>query len=428
MEIIRDLKTNGLFALLKALTLTLTLLLTYNVLSFSNSADEAINRSFSSDAQVNLYSVTDSLTDPDAFYSFRESKTSLDSLARFYNTLNRDTSFEFLSSFDQAIPVAEFKGDETFDTGYGTELAIKGEYYEEQAGVMVRDVKAMQMNQASFDFYNLEVADGGNLDWENLDYTSRSIPILLGNDYHGIYKIGDVLKSNYYSVGMDLVVSGFLAPSSSLFYKGEMNTFLDDHLVIPYPSELKPVSDEDMYFYGILFFAMVSGEVAVDLSINADDVMRHMGSIANQSGFQEYTLLNTPSYLAQYQLMKEIISQNGVLLTSLGVLISTCVILVNGAMSTQLVRRRSHFYKIRWLQGNSRTSISRFNGAVVMFEYLAVALAVSLVAFSLPNWSRSSLSSTLLVLGTVLVADLLYQNFLVSRRLYDRSSTKGETF
>lgn len=425
MELFRDIKSNGLFSLLKIVVFGLLLVSIYNISSFSQSADVAINKSFSSDAEVDLYSVTDTFSDPEAFHAFRQSKGSLDSLARFYNALNQDPSLRLLSSFDQAMPVANFRGDETFDVGYGTDYQIHGEYFDEQAGVNVRDVKSLQLNQATYDFYNLSVTGGQEIDWAKVDYDSGSIPVLLGSNYRGIYQPGDIIKTKYYFKGTDLVVSGFLTEDSSLFYKNEMNTFLDDYLVIPYPAKLSPVTDENMEFNGILYFAMINADIVVDQSKDADAVLRLIGSSANASGFDHYTLLNVPTYLTQYQFMKDIIHQNTTLLLSLGTLLGAGVILINGAVSTHQVRRRSQKYSLRWLQGESRESISRHNIGLVLLEYAVLAASVMVAVSFLPTEHSDSLFLTLSGLVVVLVIDLRYQQHLMSRGVYNPSGKEG---
>lgn len=429
MEVLRDIKSNGLFAFLKILTLGLLLVSVYNISSFSQSADDAIDKSFSSDAGVDMYGITDTFFDPDSFYDFRQSQESLDSLARFYNALNEHPSLNFLSSFNQPMPIANFRGGETFDRGYGTDMEIRGEYRDEQAGVVVRDVKSLQLNQATYDFYNLGVDGGEDLDWNRVDYDSGSIPVLLGSNYRGIYNPGDVIKTNYYSVGMDLVVSGFLAEDSSIFYKGEMNTFLGDYLVIPYPPKLSPVTDENMYFNGILYFAMAAGDIAVDQSKDAGGVMRLIASVSNQTGFKDYTLLNVPSYLTQYQFMKDIIQQNAALLTALGALLATGVVLINGSLSRHQVRRRSQQYSIRWLQGQSSKSISLLNSGLTFLEYAVLAVSVTVAVSFLPNGltngNSGSFFTTMAGLAIALVLDLVYQNHRVAHHLNDQSGKEG---
>ena len=73
MEIVRDLRQNWVFVVMKMIILGLVLTLIYQVVAFAGISKSAISRSFSSDAEVDMYGVTDTLADPDAFSSFRES-------------------------------------------------------------------------------------------------------------------------------------------------------------------------------------------------------------------------------------------------------------------------------------------------------------------------------------------------------------------
>lgn len=425
MEIFRDFKSNGFFSALKIMTLGLLLVSIYNVSSFAQSADAAINRSFSSEAQVNLYSLADTFSDPKDFYDFRQSPSSLDTLGKFYNLLNEDESLKFLSSFDQSIPVAEFRGDETFDVGYGTNYEVRGEYLDEQTGVTVREVKSMQLNRAAYDFYNLSITDGQEIAWDSIDYDSATIPVLLGNSYRDIYQSGDVLKANYYFEGVDLVVSGFLSESSSMFYKNEMNTFLDDYIVIPYPSELETVSEENLEFSGILYFAMLNADIVVDETMSADSLLRVINSLASQAGFENYTLLNVPTYMTQYKFIKEIIQQNATLLIVLGSLLSIGVLLINGVLSTHQVRRRSQHYKILWIQGQDPQKINRRNFGLALLEYTVLSIVLVTALSMLPNEHRVSLYIVFSGLTIIFLIDLLYQRHLISSFIFDAPSQES---
>ena len=108
--------------------------------------------------------MVDNFFDEDDFYEYRTNKTSMQKVKNFYDQLNNEKSFIFISVFDQPIPVAEdyYKGNDTF---------ADGEYYNrfEMDGVPFLNIKAFQMNKNAFDFYKLELSGGEIFDWKQVD-------------------------------------------------------------------------------------------------------------------------------------------------------------------------------------------------------------------------------------------------------------------
>lgn len=416
MELLRDAKSNGGLLLLKTLLLGLVLIAVYHVSAFSESADSAIDRSFSAKAEVDLYSVTDTLTDPDRFAEARQNPQYLDDVGRFYNLLNTEASFTWLSVFDQPVPIADFRAGDQF--GPASEGGLPNQEFPHPiTGKIVKPAAAFQLNRKAFDFYHLSVDRGTAIPWESVDYSTGTIPVLLGSEYRGIYDIGETLEGNLYSADLRFTVSGFLKPNSSIFFKGAMNTFLDRSIVIPYPSELGPVTDENAYVQGILAFAMINGDIAVDRTFTSDSVLLELARISRTSGFSDYALLNTPAYLAQYHLMKEIIQQNRDLLIALSILTFGSALLINGAVSSVVLRRRGRGYFVLWIQGVAPAAIYRRNALMACLEYLVLAIAVTIALSEFPSRSQSSLLVALALAGTAFLFDLGLQSVALRRSL-----------
>ena len=65
-------------------------------------------------SQSDLYKMIDTFYDPDDFHNFRNSAENINILSNFYNQLNASKNFDVLTSFNQAIPVTNFRGDNSF--------------------------------------------------------------------------------------------------------------------------------------------------------------------------------------------------------------------------------------------------------------------------------------------------------------------------
>ncbi|RWZ79490.1 hypothetical protein [Glutamicibacter sp. HZAU] len=416
MELARDARVNGFLIIGKIILVFMIIISTFNVSTFLKSADRAINRSFSDASSVNLYSLTDTYSDPESFYEFRQSIDGVSSLGEFYNLLNVDEGVTFLSVFDQSISVADFKGGEHFDAYYRSDSEARGKYIDEETGQTVQDIKSMQMNENAFMFYNLNLTQGA-VDWSEISYENKSVPVILGNDYSGIYYVGDTLKANFYFEGIDLVVSGFLEPDSSLFYKGEMNTFLDDQVIVPYPSKLNEVQSDDLYFSGILYFAMFAGDIAVPKDMSTEEVLQRLNSYSSKTGFTEYALMNVPSYLVQHQFMKQLIQDNAALLAWLGILLFVGVSGISFLLSRQVLVNRVSKYSVRWVLGDALSSILRTNGKYVFVEYLILVVLFSSIVWHLPNFDGYSYLLVMALLGVIFTVDLLSQRGYLARSL-----------
>lgn len=412
MEIVRDLRQNWVFVVMKMIILGLVLTLIYQVVAFAGISKSEISRSFSSDAEVDMYGITDTLADPDAFSSFRESGERLDTVARFYNELNDSTEMPFLSVFDQPVSIPDFRGGPEFDASLEGGMGAGGEYVDDETGQLLTDVRSFQMNERAFDFYSLEAVDGPGIDWSEVDYSTRTIPVILGADYSGIYAVGDVAEASYYFEDFSLVVSGFLPPDSSIYYQGELNTFLDDAVIVPYPPVMERTTEASQYFFGILAFAMIAGDLAVDTGADSDEVLRHLGEVSTRAGFDDFTVLNAPTYLVQFQLTRQLIQDNARLLTGIAVLLMICVGLSNGIIGAHVARRCWRIQKIEHLLGvSSRVTLTRII-TVTAVEYACLLVAFALLLLFVPQMNFAALAPVALIAVACLVIDSALQALL----------------
>ena len=245
-EFVYDFKKNKVLLFFKVFFLVFFSLILILCFSFGKSTTASIDSNFSNSQGKSLYTITDSIVQPDDFQRFRTSNKSIDTVAQFYNGLNKSDKFEFLSVFNQSIYISDFKGNPDF---------LEGDtYYNPNNEKKVSTVKSIQMNRNSFEFYNLKLEKGSGIEWNNVDMTTEekdSIPIVLGNDYSDYYNLGDILHGEFYFKQSNFTVVGFLEKNSSIFYKENQNYFLDDSILIPYPLELPHTKQNTKEFLGI---------------------------------------------------------------------------------------------------------------------------------------------------------------------------------
>ena len=239
-------------------------------------------------SQSDLYKMIDTFYDPDDFHNFRNSAENINILSNFYNQLNASKNFDVLTSFNQAIPVTNFRGDNSFY--YNSETFIEKNF---STNI---NVKALQLNQKAFSFYNIVVDTGQDIPWNNILYNDTKIPILLGSDYRNYYHLGDTIHGNYYSKNMDFKVIGFLKDNCSIKYKNITDVNLDTYMVIPYPTKLWKCGS-DFQFESLLYFAMINCDLVP--FVNENQLFKEIEEISTQTGFNYFSLVGTDNFQTQ---------------------------------------------------------------------------------------------------------------------------------
>jgi hypothetical protein len=411
----------GTYGRLLAKMLVLAFLVTslYNVSTFSRSTQDAVIQSFGDSARVDMYGLTDRLTDPEMFERYRESPANIEKVTRFYDSLQQDApeGVRLLSAFDQAMPVEDFAGGETFEHGYGSQGAVQGPYEDPVTGAQVVNVKSVQLSRDTFEFYNLAGQNGSDLDWEAVDYESDTIPVLLGADYEGVYAIGDQLAVDYYSKPTQMRVVGFLPPNASMFYQGDINYFLDDHLIVPYPESITGSLESDPVFSGILAFAMLNANIAVGHDRPESTVFEVLKSAASSSGFDQYTLLRVPSYLTQFSSVRALVQENLALVLTVELLIAAASLVMSAILTSSATRRRERRIRIAWELGQSRGDLGRALLTIVAVEYAGLSIAFLAIVHSLPNQESAARTLCLGFIALLGALDLLHRRTQLQRTI-----------
>jgi len=388
MELLNDLRSNWTIIVAKIVLVVLLTLCWYNVASFTQSTSQAVAQGLSADADVDLYTVVDDLG-PDAFEAIRRDQHPLDDVASFVGRVDDEPGFDFISSYDQPVTVQDFRGDDRFDVGYGTEYTLNGKYQDE-SGRSVQDIKSIQLNETAYEFAGLSVQDGKPIEWSAVDWGSGRIPVLLGNEYRGVYELGERLTGAVILQEQELEVVGFLEPNSAMYFRGEATHYLDDTVIVPYPPTLAGLDRAaldrlDPELFGRLVFQVLNADLAVGHSLDFGDVVARLDAIGDDTGFRSYTLLGVPTYLVQLSLVRQVIQDNLVLVTALLVVLTVGVAVVTAFLNRLLHHRRAPVAHVHHLLGRSPDATNRLFRASRLTEYTA-ALGLFLASSALlPN-------------------------------------------
>lgn len=384
MELIRDARRSGLLVLARSLVLLLVTLALYGFGTFVQSTASAVDRRLSDRADVDLYTLIDRFTgDPDGFERFRASRADVDRLAAFVDGLGDQEGIDRIAAYDQPLVVADPPTDDRFDVGYGTEYTLRGEYLDER-GRTVRDVKSVQLDERAWDFAGLEVAAGSAPDWDTVDY-SMPVPVVLGADYAGRYAIGDRLSATLLFRELQLVVVGLLPPDSDMYFRGDLEHYVDDTVLLPYPTRLAGLSETDLEFAGLLGFQVLDSDLAVDPDLTIDDVLAALGKLGAATGFTDYSLTGVPTYVVQLAAVRQLVQDN---LHLLGAVL-TMIVLTGAAAYAFLGRlvadRRRPVWSAHWVAGRDTTALTRMWAPLWAAEHLVALAAFVIVCSVLPN-------------------------------------------
>lgn len=415
-----DLRRNGLIIAVKAVIVVLFLTGLYSTASLSESTRNAVNQSFSSGNDQNLYSLTDRLTDDDDFSEFRRSVDKVATVGEFYNALNESNQVTLVSAFAQPVPIADFRGGDAFDAWASADHASGGVYSDPATGKDTRDVLSMQMNNQAFDFAHLALQKGKLPDWENVDYSTGKIPVLLGANYSGVYELGDEIEGQLYFQPFTFQVSGFLEPDSSMFYKNAINFFLDDHLIIPYPPKFTAPTAESLYFDGFLSFAMINSDVVAPKSVSSDEVLGHLDTIGRETGFTNYALIGVPQYLTQFSLTRTLLIDNAWLVGLLQLALGVGSALVLTVLGVFAYRRRIVAMDVRWKIGAPGESLEKSMASMVFVEWVLIAVLFALVYRALPNTGSADVTWIALLCAVVAVVNIGAASLALRRHLYGK--------
>lgn len=424
MELIRDLRSNGLVLLVKVITLTLVALSLYSYGTFVQSTSLAVDHGLSEEADVDVYTLIDQFTgDPDGFERFRASPERLAELAAFVAGLDDEPGIRFVSAYDQPLPVADFRGDERFDVGYGTEYSLRGEYPDE-SGRVVRDLKSIQMNETAFEFAGLRVVEGAEPDWESVDYATSSVPVLLGGDYEGIYEVGDTLEGSLLFRELTFTVRGFLEPDSTMYFRGDLNHFVDDAVIVPYPAELSGLVDADQDFAGMLEFQMLGADLAVDRHTTVDDVLARLDRLGRESGFTDYSLTGVPTYVIQLAQVRQLVQDNLALLSAILLLLVVGAMVAAASLNRRLAERRYPVSNAYWLTGRDGRSLARLFLPSRLLEHGVTLIAFVIGCALLPNQHAYPFLAVVAFLLVWTAVDGLAQRHVIAHPAPSRKATR----
>lgn len=348
-ELYLSLKKNAILYVISIISLFLiTIVLSFTIFLMLQSFSKE-NIIVNSYHNKTIYTMRDTLYEDDDFQKFKSNYKNIDTISNFYNLAYENKNIEFLSVFDQPLDIEDFKGNKKF---WENKEAISSEY----------NIKSLQMNEKVFDFNKLQISLGKGINWKEIKVLDKNIPVILGSDYKEFYKVGDQFNGKYYNRDVTFDVVGFLKDNQSIYYRENLEFYLDEYILVPYPYKCEKITYEDnsdnYLFKSTLYFAMINSDVS---PIESDiDISKTLNNIASQSGFSNFALLGESPIHNQYLQIINIIKTQQKLLLPLILISFFFTIMIQANTIFILKRKRQNVNKLVYEIGFEYYDIEKY--------------------------------------------------------------------
>lgn len=341
-----------------------------------------------------IYQLLDNYYDGTRYKEFINRTDSLNRLKNYYKDLNSSDGFQYLAMFNHDISV-ESEGVliKTSDSGEGNQ-----EKQSKSNEDIFTQKKSFQMNKQAQDFFGLASSEGRLFTDQDFKSPLKSniMPALLGSSYKNVYSIGDEINIKYYYKPITINIIGFIEENSRIYFNGDSEFFLDDHIIIPYIDYDEPESQIDKEFQQISYLAMINGYVVTDdAPVKTEYVLQKIDAIAMKNSI-EYSFIDFNPHFLRYRSLMTVIQENKLLLKSIFFSITVLyAIIINIILLLQQKRRRLSF------------AIHYINGATKMQLIKMQWMEVSSVLFT------SYLTNFIIINRILVIGDLKTQLYLL---------------
>lgn len=268
----------------------------------------------------------------------------------FYNKLNDEDKFSYLSLKEHYISInSEMVPNESkiinFNNEYGLEKIEDKEY---------TMVKSIQMNQKSFDFFDLEVSEGRV--WNSNDFKYNGcIPILLGSNYKSVFNVGDKIEIGYFGTKFNAEIIGFIKADSNVLGNGNIQMYLNEYILLPHINFEDSISRD---FQEIVYFMMLEGYIVTeDNTVSIQNMKDKVEIFSQESGFIEYFFVGANPHLKSYTNTITILRENKEVIFSILSLIGVFNFMIISMLFWIKNNRRISYYSIHYMHGAKKSNL-----------------------------------------------------------------------
>lgn len=216
--------------------------------------------------------------------------TRVASLKKYYKDLTELDDYSFYEEIYQPADIQYFDDSELFspDTTRPNIFLNNGTQY--------ITVNQLLLNRVAFEAQNFSLQLGELFTEEDYNIGSDyNIPVILGSDYLGKFKVNDRISClNYYEVPTCMVVKGILEQNSSITLNEE-EVELDKYIIAVSPNfNFFPKTEDEVLFHGLLYFQKINGEFVLNRQSDINSVFTALRSIEKSNEMFPLHILQYP--------------------------------------------------------------------------------------------------------------------------------------
>lgn len=301
-----------------------------------------------------IYQLLDAYYDGDKYSQFINQPDYLNDLKEYYNQLNESKDFQYLAMFNNHILLNDKRVTGEFVEGYEQG---NSQPQVEVENILYTPVKSFQLNKQAVDFFNLSVSDGSLWNEKTDKDLDGNMPVILGNSYKQIYKIGDTASINYYNKLFNVKVIGFLKENSKVYFNNNTEFYLDNYFVLPYLDFEEPASENDEKFQQISYFAMINGYVVTDNDPEkTQTAMQRIDAIAQKSGVG-YSYIGLNPHFQKYRGLMTVLQEDKWLVQSVFIITTSLNLLVFIITMILQQKRRHSYLWVHYINGATKKNL-----------------------------------------------------------------------
>ena len=315
------------------------------------------------------------------FSNFLSDKNSLNKLKTMHENLNNDNIFQYLEIDKQNIEfIGNYSKSIDFVSGNNKKYVNQPITDEDGQQYYITPLNSFQISEKAADILHLNNKISEGKFFENKDFflsesNQKIIPVILGNSYVGVYKIGDEIEGKFLQKIFKFKVIGFLCKSVLLPLNYDAYN-LDNSIIMPFINcKYTPVNEKDYKFQTTLYSLKTEGYISYSTNEHYVTSVHELENLAQKNNLDYSYISNDLQSFTKDSALTAIKTSKVILLFS--IIIMSIVSFVIIFMTIKYIDSNLKNYAIYLING-----VSIFRIKVKIFSLLLVQFLIAIVVTS----------------------------------------------
>lgn len=295
------------------------------------------------------------------------------------NALENNPHFTYLENYNNPVELPNFIGGDIFLEGYeegdisNSKIIINTSLDD---FVEISQVKALWVNYSLLNEFDISVSDGRLFVEKEYSTYKNTLPVILGSDYNGVFKVGDIIPVDTFIFNSkgSFEVIGILEKNSIIYSDTNNLLCLDRYMILP--SITLNILDLNQNNKGAFeFFTYIQGNGIIKTNLSAEDTQNIVCEICDNLNIKPYYYIleadNQQSYIFNIDMKKmvELFKMIFVFMMILLIILFSTYIIIK-------IRYNLKLYSILLTFGYSYTDIA----FLLLLESLVILLSSSFIS------------------------------------------------